>query len=389
MMSRSAPYGVLLVTGGRTHQENYARMFAADPRCRLVALADEANVPPQRAAWNRQLAEELGLPYLPDLDAALAREDVQIASICAEHERRGRVTVQCAEAGKHVYIDKPMTCRVADADAVVAAVARAGVRSQVFSQIHTPWSEAAKRVVESGALGELTAVHCDVLFAKGHPGTAPLGAPRRQEPYPERFTFPDAKRELRAAGVYALGIVRYVTGREVRTVYGVTANYFFAEHARHGVEDFGLLAMTLEGGLTATITGGRIGWMSHPAAGPNRIHLTGTRGAVTIDACQPRLEIYSSAAPWTPPPPHPEDPMAFWQSTQEASGVRPRHTWAPLRGPGASPGDPSRFLDCLDAGRESSMSARDGAAVVEALMAGYVSASRGEVVTLPLPRGAS
>jgi predicted dehydrogenase len=272
---------------------------------------------------------------------------------------------------------------------VVAAVARAGVRSQVFSLIHTPWSEAAKRVVESGELGDLVAVHSDVLFAKGHPGTAPAGTPRQQEPHPDRFTFPDAKRELRAAGVYALGIIRYVTGREVRTVYGVTANYFFAEHARNGVEDFGLLAMTLDGGLTATLTGGRIGWMSHPAAGPNRVHLVGTRSAATIDAYQPRLEIYNNAAPWTPPPPHPDDPMGFWQSTQEASGVRPRPTWAPLRGTGASPSDPSRFLDCLDDGRESPMSARDGAAVVEALMAGYVSASRGEVVTLPLPRGAS
>src|SRR5207245_3465267 len=56
-------YGVLLVTGGRTHQENYAALFAADARCRLVAVADEADVPPQRAAWNREFAEALGLPY--------------------------------------------------------------------------------------------------------------------------------------------------------------------------------------------------------------------------------------------------------------------------------------------------------------------------------------
>jgi predicted dehydrogenase len=388
-MSRSARYGVLLVTGGRTHQENYALLFAADPRCRLVAVADEADVPPWRAEWNRKLAAELDLPYVADLDAALAREEVQVVSVCCEHERRGRVTARCAEAGKHLYIDKPMTCSVADADAVVAAVERAGVRSQVFSLIHAPWSEAAKRVVESGELGDLVAVHCDVLFAKGHPGTAPLGTPRRQEPHPTRFTFPDSKRELRATGVYAVGILRYVTGREIQTVYGVTENYFFAEHYRNGVEDFGLLAMTLDGGVTATITAGRIGWTSHPGAGPNRIHLVGSRGAVTIDAAHPRVEIYNSTPPWTPPPPHPEDPMSFWQSTQAESGARPRPTWTPLRGPGAARGDPSFFLDCLEAGRESPMSARHGAACVEALMAGYVSAARGEVVPLPLPRDPS
>ena len=90
-MANPPPYGVLLVTGLRTHQENYAPMFAADPRCRLVALADEAEVPPQRAEWNRELARRLELPYIENLEQALARDDVHIASICSEHERRGRV----------------------------------------------------------------------------------------------------------------------------------------------------------------------------------------------------------------------------------------------------------------------------------------------------------
>ena len=34
-------YGVLLVTGSHTHQENYAAAFAADRRCRLIAVSDE------------------------------------------------------------------------------------------------------------------------------------------------------------------------------------------------------------------------------------------------------------------------------------------------------------------------------------------------------------
>jgi predicted dehydrogenase len=80
--------------------------------------------------------------------------------------------------------------------------------------------------------------------------------------------------------------------------------------------------------------------------------------------------------------------MSFWQSTQNESGVPPRHDWAPLHSPSPPRSDPSHFLDCLDTGRESPMSAREGAAVVETLMAGYVSASKGEVVALPLPRGA-
>ncbi|HIE26492.1 TPA: hypothetical protein EYP66_04330, partial [Candidatus Poribacteria bacterium] len=77
-------YGVLLATGLRTHQENYALAFKADPRCRLIAVADEADVPPRRAEWNRKFAEEMNLPYIPNLDDALARDDVDIVSVCSE-----------------------------------------------------------------------------------------------------------------------------------------------------------------------------------------------------------------------------------------------------------------------------------------------------------------
>ena len=33
-------YGVLLVSGSHTHQENYGAAFAADKRCRVVAVPD-------------------------------------------------------------------------------------------------------------------------------------------------------------------------------------------------------------------------------------------------------------------------------------------------------------------------------------------------------------
>ena len=105
----SQHFGVLLVSGRLTHQENYALNLRADPRCTLVGLSDELDVSPERAFLNKQYAEDLGIHYWPDLDEALARDDVHIVSICADPERRGRIVARCADAGKHVYIDKPMT----------------------------------------------------------------------------------------------------------------------------------------------------------------------------------------------------------------------------------------------------------------------------------------
>jgi myo-inositol 2-dehydrogenase / D-chiro-inositol 1-dehydrogenase len=370
------PFGVLLLGGQHTHQENYARAFAADPRCRLVAVADEADVPPERETLNRQLAAELGLPYIPDLDEALARPDVDLASVCVEHERRARVAVRCAQAGKHLYLDKPIACTVPGARAIAAAAREAGVRSQMFSFVHTPWARAARRALEEERVGELRAVHAEVMFAKGQAGTAALGTPRRQEPFPRRFTFRDSKRELRATGVYALSLIRWLTRAEVRSVWAHTANFFFAEHQRNDVEDFGLMSLELEGGLTATVAAGRIGWCSHPRGGPQRVTLIGTAGTVVIDAHQPRVEVYCDEAPWTPPEPLPDDPMGFWQSTQTAT-VRPKRIWLPLQ-EGDPSADAARFIDCIEQGREAEVTAQDGAALVETLMAAYVSAARGE-----------
>src|SRR5438876_222680 len=114
-------YGVLLVTGSHTHQENYAAAFAADQRCRLIAVTDEPNIDRRRRDLNERLAKSLGIPYVADLQKALADKQVHIVSVCAPPERRGRIAVQCARAGKHLYLDKSLVPRLREADDLVAA----------------------------------------------------------------------------------------------------------------------------------------------------------------------------------------------------------------------------------------------------------------------------
>jgi predicted dehydrogenase len=379
--ARSGRYGVLLVTGGHTHQETYAAAFAADRRCRIVAVTDESDVDPRRRQLNERLARALAVPYIADVDQALARKDVDLVSICAPPERRGRIAVRCAAAGKHLYLDKSLAPSVAQADAIVAAVARAGVRSHMFSFIPRPWARRAKAVLESGRLGRLLAIHADVLFAKGRPGSAQLGARRQEEYPPERHQVVEAKRELDNVGVYPLTLIRWLTGRRFRTVRAVTANYFFVEHQRADVEDFGMLACTLDDGLPVTVAAGRCGWTSHPASGVNRLLLVGTERVAVIDAHRPRLEVYADEAPWTPPAVHPDDPMSFWDSTQAEVGVRPKQMWLPA-GP-AEHSDAAYFLDCLDAGRDSDINAAEAALATEVLVAAYRSAVTRRVVRLP------
>ena len=383
---KKPPYGLLLVAGDYTHQPNYAEELTADKRCRLVGLTDEEGVPARRKKLNEQLAARLGIPMLPDLDAALRRDDVDIVSICAEPSRRGRIIVKAAEAGKHLYLDKPLAGSLQDADAIGAAIRKAGVVSHMFSHVHTPWGARAKEIVTSGMIGDLTAVHFDLSFAKGPAGTADLKRPRRETPVPKRYELKDSKRELSNVGVYPLVILAWLLDRRVRGVSASTGNYFFAEHQRDGLEDFGQALLEVEGGVTATISVGRIGWRSHPSYGLNRISLIGSKGTASVAPHRPRVEVWADVEPWTSPERNPEDPMGMWKQPPGSRFTRrPKHAWVTPPAVGGNT-DAAFFLDCIEKGRESDVSAALAAHVTEILLAAYRSAATGNVIKLPLPR---
>lgn len=376
------PFGTLLIAGGATHQEDYARALAADSRCRLVALVDEPEISPRRKRWNEQLAGELSIPVLPDIDAALAREDVSIVSVCAEPERRARLIRRCAEAGKHLYLDKPLAASREEAQEVAASIAQAGVVNQMFSMVHTPMAQRARRLVRSNRLGDVVGIHVDLFFAKGRTGTARFGRPRVESKRPTRFETIDSKRELYNIGVYPLIFISWLLGRPVRRVSASTANYFFQEHQANDMEDFGLLLLELEGGITASVMVGRTGWRSHPLGGVNQAVIVGTRGTATVNAYRPRVEVWNDDPPWLPPRPDQEDPMGFWRSTPIRLGMATKQGWI-LPGIVAPSVDDARaFLDCVEQGIATEVDAALGASAVEVLMASYESAATGQTVSI-------
>ncbi|MFA5027825.1 MAG: Gfo/Idh/MocA family oxidoreductase [Candidatus Methylomirabilota bacterium] len=376
-------YGVLLVGGNRTHQENYGRAFAADPRCRLVGVADEPDLPPYRDSLNRMLAAELDIPFFADLDEALARHDVQIVSMVADVERRGRVAARCAEAGMHLYLDKPLAGSVADARAIADAVKRGGVRSQMFSTVTTPWARAARGAVLEGRVGRLLGVHADMLIAKGRPGTGPAIRARTERGEPNQYTFVEAKRELFDMGIYPVALIHWLTGRRATRVSAVTGNYFFAEHARLDLDDLGAMTLELEGGLVASASGGRIGWTSHPRGGVSRVILVGSEGTLDFGDTEPHLELYADEPDFRMPRIHPWDPMGMWASTQQEAGVPPKRRWLPLQEANGIAQDIGAFLDAIDRGVESELPAAECVHHIEILMAAYRSATSGAPVEVP------
>src|SRR5207247_8567982 len=197
-----------------------------------------------------------------------------------------------------------------------AIVRKKNLSSQMFTQVLMPPAQRVRRLVASGALGELRAVHHDLHFAKGYTRDLPLKA-RTETSEPKMFLVPDAKREMFNIAVYSLAMFRWLTHRDFKTVSAVTANYFFDKNALRDYDDFGVLSLTLDGGIVATISAGRTGWRSHPGGGHNRTKLVGTRGTALIDGFATRAESTGDRqAFWRAQPENPDDPAAFWGASE-------------------------------------------------------------------------
>ncbi|MFF5438710.1 Gfo/Idh/MocA family protein [Streptomyces achromogenes] len=143
---------------GRVHTRAYARLPHHYPdlplRPRLVTVADEV---PGRA---EEAAERYGFASATrDWREVAADPRVQAVSVTAPNFLHREIGVTLAEAGKHLWIEKPVGLTADDARAVADAVARAGVQGTVgFNYRNAPAVEAARELIASGGIGTVTHV---------------------------------------------------------------------------------------------------------------------------------------------------------------------------------------------------------------------------------------
>ncbi|ALE73717.1 myo-inositol 2-dehydrogenase [Pseudonocardia sp. EC080610-09] len=141
---------------GHLHARAYARVPHHVPdlarRPRPVAVADPAAaaVADHRARYGFAR----GHARWEDL---VADPEVEAVSCAAPNSRHREIGVAVAEAGKHLWIEKPVGLSTADTAAVADAVHRAGVCATVgFNYRMVPAVARAKRVIDEGTLGTLT-----------------------------------------------------------------------------------------------------------------------------------------------------------------------------------------------------------------------------------------
>jgi predicted dehydrogenase len=101
----------------------------------------------------------------------LAAADIDAVYIPLPNDMHAEWTMRAASAGKHVLCEKPLAMSAAEADKMITHCAGAGViLAEAFMYRHHPLWVEARRLVESGAIGELQSVQSWFSYFNDDPG---------------------------------------------------------------------------------------------------------------------------------------------------------------------------------------------------------------------------
>lgn len=240
----------------------HARAVGAVADTRLVAVVDEI---PERAA---EVGAAFGVPALADVDALLARDDIQAVSICLPSGQHAAIGARAAAAGKHVLVEKPLDITLAAADHLITTCRTHGVKLGVISQHRFgPAMRQVRAALEAGRFGRL------------HFGGAYIPWYRSQGYYDSgawRGTWAlDGGGCLMNQGIHYIDMLQWVMG----PVASVVAHTATAAHQIE-VEDIALAILRFESGALGLIQGSTA---IYPGL-PERLEIAGDGGTAVVTA---------------------------------------------------------------------------------------------------------
>ena len=136
--------------GAGIMSEKHAQVYRTHPNCEMVAVCD----------LNEDRARDFAAQFdLPDTfrthQEMLSGAELDLVSVCTPDFAHAEPTVDAANAGKHVLVEKPLAVTVGDAEAMIDAAQRNGVK--LMAQFSHRWATAyrhTKDLLAEGDLGE-------------------------------------------------------------------------------------------------------------------------------------------------------------------------------------------------------------------------------------------
>jgi predicted dehydrogenase len=315
----------------------------------LVACADPS--PEARAAAARECG--WGAAY-SDYRELLAQAPVDAVIVATVHDQLQPAARAAVQAGKHLFVEKPMALNAADGEALVQAARAAGRRLMVgFTLRFMPERILMKRLLDVGAIGEVVHVVAGQLIGAiggwlGDPAHG--GGP------------------LLYIGTHVLDQVLWVVDRRAERVHAEV------EWADSGVDAGAAVTIRFAGGVTAQVLssqrmGGRYGWLD----------LIGTAGRLRVEWESGELYIESGTMD------------AYRHPTRIEV---PRTAYLPAPGPDARPrlsgvsyvrnwmAEMTEFIAAIREDRDPTVTGEDAVRVLRITDAVFASARSGAPVAL-------
>jgi predicted dehydrogenase len=131
----------------------HAAIFNQLPQTELVAVVD---VDPSRF----EDSTFQGVNFYTDFRDLLQRKDIDAVSICVSDAAHFQPAIQSAQAGKHIFLEKPIALNLDEARLIVQQAAQNGVKLMIgFLLRFDPRYAKVKDLIEQGNIGDVVHIH--------------------------------------------------------------------------------------------------------------------------------------------------------------------------------------------------------------------------------------
>jgi predicted dehydrogenase len=298
--------------------------------------------------------------HFTDYQKMLELGELDMVVLGVPNDLHCEFTVRAAEAGKHVVCEKPLCMNLAEANRMIDACHRAGVKLMYAEELcFAPKYVRVKKLLDDGALGEPTLVK----QSEKHDG-----------PHAPHFWDVDHAGGGVAMdmGCHAIEFFRWLLNkRPITSVYAQMSTQVHAAKTRG--DDNALILVEFEGGCVglAEESWTKLGGMD------DRAEVYGSKGLAYADLLRGNsITTYSTGGY--------DYAVEKAGATQGWSFTIYEEIWNY-----GFPQEMAHFVDCVQNDKLPLETGEDGRAVMEVLLAAYLSAGTGRKVSLPLPAHAA
>lgn len=253
---------------GKLHAENLATRI---PGVEIVAIADVDLKSAQELAARLHIAAALD-----DYHAILSDPSIDAVAICSSTDTHAKIVIEAAQAGKHIFCEKPIDLKLATIDAALEAVEKAGVKLQIgFNRRFDPNFRKVRAMVADGKIGELQIIRIT-----------------SRDPAPPPISY------IKVSGgmfldmtIHDFDMARYLSGSEIEEVYVAAGVMVDPGIGEAGDVDTAVITLRFANGAIGTIDNSRKAVYGYD----QRVEVFGSKGMVQAHNNTPDNDVYYNA----------------------------------------------------------------------------------------------